>query len=230
MEQQIYDLGQKIYLTLNGVYNDVTGDERDLFVNETIDWVNQYLDELALETDWSFLRSQGEALGTVLTSTTVSALPATISRLVYDWQRPVVMTQTDGKKVVWTLVKPNQLYNASEGGIQQNRVALVGRTLKFSREFTTEEIGATIYGDVIKKFVPVSLSDTTALDLIQPQQLVVLGVAKNQVLPDVVNNTLTANYDVKYQRLLRKAVGIDEASAGLDALETDDLSFIGGVY
>jgi hypothetical protein len=230
MEEQIYDLGQKIYLTLNGVYNDVTGDERDLFVNETIDWTNQYLEELSLEADWSYLRTQGATLGTVLTTTTVSALPATIMRPVYDWQRPVVMTKLDGQKVVWHLVKPNLLYNASEGGIQQNRVALVGRTLKFSRPFTADEVGATIAGDVISKFTPISLSSTASLDLIQPQQLIVLGVAKNQVLPDVVNNTLTANYDVKYQRLLRKAIELDGASTGLDVLETDDLSFVGGVY
>lgn len=140
------------------------------------------------------------------------------------------MTKTNGQKVVWSLVKPNLLYNPAEGGVQQNRVAVVGRVLKFSRPFNADEIGAVITGDVIKKFTALSRTNVEALSKVQPFQLMVLGIAKNQVLPDVVNNTLTANYDVKYQRLLTRAINLDGASTELDALETDDLSFIGGIY
>lgn len=230
MEEQLYNLGQKVYLVLNGVYNDVTGDERTQFVNETIDWANQYLEELAMEADWSRLRANGELLGTVAIPTDTFPLAADVLRPVSDWQRSVVMTKTNGQQVTWSLVKPNLIYNPAEGGIQQNRVTVVGRTFKFSRPFTTDEIGATLHGDVIKKFPEVSLTNVDALDQVTPRQLMVLGMAKNQVLPDVVNNTLTANYDVKYQRLLRKAIDMDGASTELDELQTDDLSFVRGVY
>ena len=230
MEQQIYDLGQKVYLVLNGVYNDVAGGERDTFVAETIDWANQYLDELSLEADWSWLRENNAVLGTVTATDDTFPLEPTVLRPVSDWQRAIVMTKPDGQKVNWSLVKPNLIYNPAEGGVQQNRVAVVGRTLRFSRPFTDDEVGSVFTGDVIHKFTPISLTNVTALSQVTPQQLMVLGMAKNQVLPDVVNNTLTANYDVKYQRLLRRAIELDGASTALDVLETDDLSYIGGIY
>lgn len=229
-ESEIYNLGQKVYLVLNGVYNDVTGDERTGFIDETIDWANQYLDELALEADWSWLRQNDVTLGTVGAADDTFPLAPTVLRPVYDWQRAVTMTKPNGQKTVWSLVKPNLLYNPAEGGIQQNRVAVVSRTLRFSRPFTSDEIGSTLQGDVINRFSTVSRSDVTALSQVQPSQLIVLGMAKNQVLPDVVNNTLTSNYDVKYQRLLKKAIDLDGASTALDELEVEDLSFIRGVY
>lgn len=230
MEEQLYNLGQKVYLALNGVYNDVAGDERDAFVDETIDWTNQYLDELALEADWSWLRENSHVLGTITADDTTLPLGADVLRLVSDWQRAIVMTKPNGQKVAWALVSPNLLYNTSEQGNQPNRAAVVGRTVRFSRPFTTDEIGSTVRADVIKKFTPVSRADVSSLDVIEPAQLVVLGIAKNQVLPDVVNNTLTANYDLKYQRLLRRAVDLDGASTEQGELQTDDLSFIGGIY
>lgn len=230
MEEQIYNLGQKVYLVLNGVYNDVSGSERSQFVDETIDWANQYLEELAMEADWSWLRENDVLLGTVATASDTFPLAPTVLRPVSDWQRAVVMTKTNGQTVTWSLVKPNLIYNPAEGGVQQNRVAVVGRTLKFSRPFTSDEIGATLRGDVIKKFTPVSRTNVDALGQVTPLQLLILGMAKNQVLPDVVNNTLTANYDVKYQRLLRKAIEMDGASTELDEMQTDDLSYIRGVY
>lgn len=232
MEEQLYNLGQKVYLVLNGVYNDVTGDERKAFVDETIDWANQYLDELALEADWSWLRENSRALGTITAGDTTLPLEADVLRLVSDWQRTIVMTKPNGQKVSWSLVSPNLLYNTNtnEPGYQPNRAAIVGRTIRFSRPFNSDELGSTVTADVIKKFTPVSLTNVDALNVIEPTQLVVLGIAKNQVLPDVVNNTLTANYDVKYQRLLRRAIDLDGASTELSELQTDDFSYIGGIY
>jgi hypothetical protein len=230
MEEQLYNLGQKVYLVLNGVYNDVAGTERTGFVDETIDWTNQYLDELAMEADWSWLRKNDELLGTIEATDTQLTLAPTVLRLVSDWQRSVVMTKPNGERTIWAFVKPNQIYNTTERGIQQDRVALVGRTLQFSRPFRADEINATVRADVITKFTPISRTNIDSLELVQPQQLIVLGVAKNQVLPDVVNNTLTANYDLKYSRLLTRAINLDGASSELDELMTDDLSFIGGIY
>lgn len=230
MEEQIYNLGQKVYLVLNGVYNDVAGAERTAFIDETIDWTNQYLDELALEADWSWIRENDSVLGTITNDDDTIPLDPTTLRMVYDWKRAITMTKTDGQKTTWSLVKPNLLYNPAEGGVQQNRVAVVGRTLRFSRPFANSELGAVLTGDVIKRFPEVSRTNITAIEQVEPLQLLVLGIAKNQVLPDVVNNVLTSNYDVKYQRVLKRAIDLDGASTEQGELDSEDFSFIGGVY
>lgn len=230
-EQRILELGQKVYLILNGVYNDVSGDEQNAFRDETIDWCNQYLDELEMEADWSWARTNGYSLGTVNAVDYTFTLDPDVLRLVSNWQRDIVMTRPDGQEVTWSLVSPNLIMNPEVGGaVQPNRAAVIGRKLRFSRPFTVDEIGSTLTGDAIGKLPRLSLLNVDILDLVQPYQLLVLGMAKNNVLPDVVNNTLAPNYDVKYQRMLRKAIELDGASTELEDTLRDDFSFIHGVY
>lgn len=229
MEEQIYKLGQKVYITLNGVYNDVQGNERTAFVEETIDWANQYLEELEIEADWSWLRENQVVIGVANTAAPELPLGSTISRLTYNWERPVLMHCTDGKVIPWKITSPNQIYNTAEHGIQGDRVAIVGRKMVFSRALSGTEIGSTVRADVIKRFPEVSLLNTASIQLVRPTQLLVLGIAKNQVLPDVVNNVLTANYDVKYERLLKRAILVDGATTEPDQTQREDLSFIGRV-
>ena len=53
--EQILALAQSIYLAKNNRYNDVEGAEEDEFINQTIDWANQWVEELELEADWNYV-------------------------------------------------------------------------------------------------------------------------------------------------------------------------------
>lgn len=229
-EETIVELAQKIYLALNAVYNDVTGSEETAFMNETIDWVNQYLQELELEADWSWIRTNGATLGTVSTATDTFTLAAGVQHLASSQLRDIVLTKTDGTTVTWRLVSPNQISNPAQPTPQQNRCTVIGRVLHFSRDFTDDEINGVITADTIGYLPVLSTSDISVLSLVDPQQLIVLGVAKNNVLPDVVNNQLTPNYTAKYADLLKKTIMRDGASTELDDTLRDDFSFIHGVY
>jgi hypothetical protein len=54
-EEEITALAQSIYLTMYNRYNDVTGTELTAFLTKTIDWVNQFTQELEVEADWNYL-------------------------------------------------------------------------------------------------------------------------------------------------------------------------------
>jgi len=61
----------KVNLVIKGRYfDDLTSDDGINLINQTLDWVNMYIDELETETgpdgqpiDWNFCRSDGENLG-----------------------------------------------------------------------------------------------------------------------------------------------------------------------
>lgn len=228
-DKQILALAQTIYLTQNGVYNDVTGTDQTNFINMTIDWVNQFLDELSLEADWSWVRTNDDTLGVVSSANQSFDLNDNVQRLATNWQRDVKLTQTNGQVVTFRIVNPNQLSNPSLQS-NPNRCAVIGRTVKFSRPFADIEIGGTLTADTIGYFPALSHNDISVLSLVDPKQLIVLGTAKNMVLPDVVNNTLTPAYNQKYNDILKQAIANDGQSSELDDTYADDLSYIRGVF
>lgn len=225
----ILAVAQKIYLALNGVYNDVTGTEETEFIDMSIDWINQFLQELEMEADWSYLRTNDQTIGTVSSANQTFALPAGVQRLAVSFQRDIKLTRTDGTIITWRIVSPSQLYNPNNAE-NPNRVTYVGKQLKFSRPFQTNEIGGVVTADTIKAMPTLTHDDISVLSLVDPQQLLVLGAAKNVVLPDVVNNTLTPTYTTKYNDLLRLAIMKDGQTAALDDIDSDDLSYIRGVF
>lgn len=225
----ILAVAQKIYLVLNGVYNDVTGTEQTAFIEMSIDWINQWLQEVEMEADWNYLRTNDATIGTVTSANQTFSLPTGVQRLAADSQRDVKLTQSNGQVVTWRVVNANQLANPNKSS-NPNRVAVVSGKITFSRSFATSEIGGVITADTIKAMPTLTHDDISVLSLIDPQQLMVLGAAKNTVLPDVVNNPLAPAYTTKYNDLLKMAMQKDGQSADLDDIYAEDLSYIRGVY
>lgn len=226
----ILALGQKIYLASNGRFNDLDAgsEEEDEFVDKTINIVNQFFEELELEADWNWLRENDASLGTISTSTTSFTLDEAVRKLVASPYRTVNIVQ-DGTPIShFVLVSPNQIADPLNPDTQ-DRCTVVNRTLLFSRDFTDEEIGATVTADIINYIPALSLTDVDALDLVDPIQLVVLGCAKNGTLPDVVQGGISPALAQKYNDLLEKAkMANDQTSQGFNAFR-EDFSFIGRV-
>jgi hypothetical protein len=74
------------------------------------------------------------------------------------------------------------------------------------------------------------MNDTTLLDTVTPIQLIVLGVLKNQILPDIVQGGLTPSFTQKYADLLQKTIQQNNESADADDADRDNFSNIGGTW
>jgi hypothetical protein len=107
---------------------------------------------------------------------------------------------------------------------------VIGRTVVFSRAFTEQEVGGTIHADVINRMPKLAIDDTELLELVEPLQLIVLGVAKNSTLPDIVQGEISPALAQKYADLLQKAVAENNVSAEADYIERDDFSYVRGVF
>ena len=227
-EEIILKLSQQIYLTQNGVYNDVEDEELEAFLDMTIDWVNTFYPELEVEADWSWLRTNDNFIYEIDSSAPNIFLNPTIQRLASSQLRDLTIRNSDGGMIsAWSLVSPNQVYNP-QATDNPNRVTVVGRKLVFSRAFYPEEIGCVLYADTIGYIPQLTRTNIESLDLVRPQQLIVLGVSKNQILPDVVNGALSPNYSQKYAALLKRAKETDGQTSHNSVIDTS-FDYIRGV-
>lgn len=229
-ETAILKIAQQIYLTQNGVYNDVDGDEEQDFIDMSIDWINTFFPELEVEADWTWLRENDRLLATPTSVAPVIYLAPDVQRLAYSQMRDVTIRDAATGDIIstWALVSPNQVFNP-ESSDNPNRIAVTSRRLVFSRALAPGELNQHLYADTIGYIPQLTRLDITSLGLVRPQQLIVLGVAKNQVLPDVVNGTLTPNYTQKYADLLKKAKDLDGQTTQ-NVVVDRDLSYIRGVF
>lgn len=226
-EAEITDLAQQIYVTRKNRKNNVTGTRLTVFLETTIIQVNLYLSELDKEAYWSWVRDEDHVLATA-TSATSYPLPAIYRTIVKDENRPLYIVK-DGQIVsVWDVVNPSQLKNAGQDD-NPNRVALIARNVKFSRALTEQEIGGDIIVDVVEYLPKISMDNIDVLSLVDPVNLIVLGVAKNQVLPDVVQGGLTPSFTQKYADLLNGAKAENEMTSTASAAIAENLSGIRGV-
>lgn len=200
--ERVTKLAQSIYRSRNNEQNDVTGSELDNFLENTIDWVNEFLPELEKEAYWDWSRENDHSFGTVA-STTIRTidLDDDIRTVVKEPERPIYLVKNDIVIATFDVVSPALVRNP-RAAQNEDRVAIVNRQLVFSRTFTADEVGAIIFGDVVYYLPALSLTDATLLDTVVPNQLIVLGVLKNQVLPDIVQGGLTASFTQKYADLL----------------------------
>lgn len=229
-DERIEQLAQKIFRTWNGRTNSVTGTQLTTFVSESIEWINEFIPELEKETYWNFSRENDYNFGTASTSSTAYDLDDDIRTVVKQPERPVYLIDSDGVvKSTWQVVNPNMLRNRRNDD-NSNRCAIVNRQLVFSRSFTDEESGATITGDAIYYLPELSSTDVTLLDTVDPIELIVLGVAKNQALPNVVKGGLTPSLTQKYADLLAGAKQENDTSSVAYDNNDDNLSFIAGVW
>jgi len=225
---EITELAQEIYVARKNRTNNVTGPRLTAFLDTTIIQINQFLSELDKETYWNWVRTNDYALATA-TSATSYALPATYRTIVKDEDRPLYIVKNDVIVSVWDVVAPSQLKNA---GLldNPNRVSLIARNVKFSRALTDAEIGGTITVDVVEYLPKISYTNIDVLSLVDPRELITLGVVKNQTLPDVVQGGLTPSYTQKYADLLNGAKAENEMTSTASTATAENLSGIQGVW
>lgn len=238
-EEKLQEFTQQVYLTLNGQrIEDITDEEGVEAVATTILWCNLLLDELEKEkdpdgtpTNWSFLRENDKEIGTIVGVDDTFDLPAGALRLVADEDRPLVIMQDGSIVSTWDVVDPNQITQRNNYvAPRQQRVTYVNQKIVFSRPLNNTEIGGTVVADILNKFTRLADDDTTLFDLPISRQLLVLGTAKNAVLPDIVQGGLTPSFVQKYGDLLDGEKAANMQSSTPDEAVTDNLSGIGGVY
>lgn len=229
----------KVYLVVKGRYfDDLTSDDGINLVNQTIDWVNMYIDELETETDaagqpvdWNFARSNGEKLGKARLGRASIDFDTSFNNLIAEEGRYVQVVQGGAVVSNFAVVAASQITNKNDR-VTEDMVSLVGTVLVFSRAFKAYEDGGTLTGDVTLPIPRLSLTDSSALTgerAVKPQQLLVLGTAKSSSLPDIVQGGLSPSYAQRYDDLLTNAKARNATSSHTDIVGRDDLSFISGV-
>lgn len=228
--EELTALAQSIYLVMYNRYNDVTGTELTSFITKTIDWVNQFTQELELEADWNYLRTNDNLIATIADPTIQSYdLPAEVRTVVFSPYRDVTISFDGAVVSTFTLVSPSLIADPSNPETQ-DRATVINRKLVLSRPLTATEVGGELRCDTIDFMPQLTDADTTLLSLVQPKQLIVLGVAKNSTLPDIVQGGISPSIAQKYGDLLKRAVMQNNDSSESNDAPREDLSFIRGIY
>jgi hypothetical protein len=80
-----------------------------------------------------------------------------------------------------------------------------------------------------------SLTDVALLDILDDvnnddiRQLFIMGVVKNQILPDIVQGGLTPTYAQKFDRFLAECIKENNDSADSDNTDRESFGWVGGV-
>lgn len=234
---QLQAFAQSVYLVIkNRYFDDITSTDGQDFINMVIDWTNQFLDELEAETtldgqpvNWRWVRQNNYELGTATEGAASIPMPTAVNNLLTDEGRYVQILQGSSVISNWAVVSPNQISSKTDR-ITEDMCSVVGSTLVFSRAFRDTESNGTIVGD-ITTFIPrLSATNVKALSTVKPKQLLVLGVAKNASLPDIVQGGLSPSFVQKYNDLLQGAIIRDGATSLSSDMQRDDLGYIRGVY
>lgn len=242
---QLTAFAQSVYLAIkNRYFDDIVSDDGNTFILQIADFINQYLDEIETEVDpdgkpvdWRFSRQPSYALGTAVAGNSSIDTPTEILNLLTGENRYVQITQ-DGTVIAnFAVVNPEDISNQSNM-IVEDMCSVIGSTIVFSRVFTDAEGGGAISGDVtlpIPRIVAsvggtaLKVTNVKALTTIKPRQLLVLGVAKNSTLPDIVQGKLSPSYVQKYNDLLQNAIARNTASSLSDTAVAEDYGYIGGI-
>lgn len=227
----IRELAQKTYYTINGARNDDTGEDLETFEDDFIYGFNLWLDEYETEAYWNKVRVNDYELGTIADTTTYSfTLPDTYRTPVFD-ENKYLKFVSDGIVIAkFKLVNPDQR-QVDDDIYHPDRATFVGdNKIVLSRTPTEEEVGSVMVLDVVQKIPKLTRSDATALDYIYSDQIAVLGVAKNQTLSDVTKVSLSPSFAQKYSNELNKALNANNASNEIDDMRTEDFSYIGGTW
>lgn len=229
-EEVLQAFVQSVYLARYGRYlDDITDEDGVAEIAKTIDWTNQFLDELEEEADWQYVRENDKEIGTIASATDTFNLPEDARKLAVDENRPLVIMQDGSIVSEWDVVDPKNITERSSS-VNQKRVTFVNNKIVFSRALNDQEIGGTVVADVINSIPRLAEDDVDILELVKPKQLLILGVAKNATLPDIVGGGLSPSFAQKYSDLLDKAKMENDAAAVAVTAIRDDYSHIGGVY
>lgn len=239
---------QSIYLTIkNRYFDDISGEDGQVYIAQVVDWCNMFVDELENTVgpdgqlvDWWFARSNDYSLGTVASGNSIS-LPSAVDHLITDEGRYVQILQDGTAVSSFAVVHPKDIKN-KPGVYQEDKCAVVGTDIVFSRAFRDTEIGGTVTGDVITKLPrltisvgsdsnqTVSATNIKLLTTVRPKQLLILGVAKNATLPDIVQGKLSPSYATKFDNLMTGAIARSIASSQAADAARDNYSGVRGVY
>lgn len=234
--KQLEAFAQSIYLVIkNRYFDDIEGEDGQVFVDQIIDWTNMFVDELESTVapnselvDWWFARSNEYALGTATLGANSIVVPTAIDRILAEEQRYVQILQ-DGTAVSnWAVVSPKNITNKADR-ITEDMCAVVGTGLIFSRPFKETEASGSIVGDVMLKLPRLSRVNIKLLTMVRPVLLLKLGVAKNATLPDIVQGKLSPSYSVKFDQLMTGAIARSVASSRAITATRDNFSHIRGV-
>lgn len=248
--KQLENFANSIYLAIkNRYYDDIAGEDGQTFIRQVVDNTNMFLDELENAVhpsdgklvDWWFARENQAELGTAELGSNVVALPNSIDRLLTDEQRYVQITVADEVVSQWAVVQPGDINNKRGAGLQPDRCAVVGTDLVFSRVFKEKEADGTVTGDVVNVLprlaytfdsdgFTVKATNVQVLSLVRPKQLLILGVAKNATLPDIVQGGLSPSYVQKFNDLLTGAMTRSRATSVAKTASRDSFNGVGGVY
>lgn len=227
----IQDLAQSTYYTVNGVENDDEGDDLTQFQNDFIRGFNLWKDEFETEAYWVKLRVNDYTLATISDTTTKSfTLPDDYRSPVINQNRYLKFLTGDGTVIAkFKMVDPNQVV-VDDAWLHPDRATFIGRNIVLSRPPKDIEVGATIVLDVVEWMPPLSRNDDSAIDLLPNKQLAVLGVAKNTSLANVVKVSLSQSFTQKYQNELSKAIAENNLTTELDEMQRDDYGYISGIW
>lgn len=239
-DDRITALAQDIYTARHNQKNDVSDTDLTDFLDTTITWVNQFIpevekakDPLGKLVDWNFIRTNDNTIGTVTSGTTISyALPTTVRRLVINPHRDLTIRHDGSVVSTFKLVNPNQQSDPNDYDIR-SRATVLKKKIIFSRPLTPIEVGGSIVADTIAPIPQLSHDDVSLLDLLDDnediRQLFVLGVVKNQILPDIVQGGLTPSFAQKYDDYLQDCIAENNASADADDVERENFAWVNGV-
>lgn len=234
--QQIQNFAQSVYLIIKSrYYGNIDGPNGQVFVSQIIDFANQYLDELETEinpdgspVDWVWSRQYAVPLGTATTGAASIPLISGINNLLTDETRYVQILQ-DGTPVSnWAVVGAADITNVANR-ITEDMCTVVGGNIVFSRQFRDTENGGQIIGDVTAPLPRMSATNAKVLSIVKPKQLLILGVAKNASLPDIVQGKLSPSFVQRYNDLLTNAIARNNASARSDTAVSENYSYISGI-
>lgn len=233
----ITELAQDTYYSINGAENDDTDEDLVLFQDGFIRAFNLWIREYETEAYWKVARVLDYELATIADTSTYSfALPAEYRTPIFEQDKYLKLVLDDGTVITkFKLVDPNQRVVDDEI-FRPNRATFIengrsgGGTVVLSRPPREEEVGAKIILDVVKLFPKLKRDDSTVLDWIYNSQVAVLGIAKNQTLSDVTKVTLSPSFTQKYTNELNKAMLVNGASTDTDEMPSEDHSNIGGIW
>lgn len=244
-QDDITAFAQSVYSRIkNRMYDAITDADGQNFISLVVDFANGFIDELELEVDgvgnpidWWWVRQNGATLGTATTGgQSISFNTTTFNNLIVDEGRYVQITQGGIVISNFAVVAPGDITNVASR-VTEDMCARVGNNIIFSRKFTSQENNGTIIGDVTTPIPKLVFDQTnhandvsTALTTIKPRELFVLGVAKNQSLPDIVQGKLSPSFTQKFNDMLNNAIARSTTSSLADEVQRDDFSGVGGVY
>lgn len=221
---------QSVYLIrYNRYIDDIIDPDGIIEVAKTLDFANQFIEELEQEADWNFSRETAYSLGTVTTVGSTFTMPDDVLRLVIDEGRPLTVSFDTSIVSTWEIVDPNRLFQAGNM-YAGDKVAVSGSKIVFSRPFRTYEIGGTVKADIVLRIPRFTTLDATPLDVVKPNRLLILGTAKDATLPDIVQGGLSPSFVQKYADLLEKTLMQNNMSSSASSYQREDYSSIGGIY